>query len=75
MTRDIIFMGKTIKFRGLPKAFIPSQSINTLGGWINHSCKVKFKIIYENIMDYRGSKTENNSVKSNEYMVVDIISV
>jgi len=46
------------------KLFIPSQSRKIFGGWSNYSGKVTSKKIYENIMEYRGSKSDvNMSVK------------
>jgi hypothetical protein len=45
------------------KLFIPSQNRKIYDGWNNYSGKVKIKKIYENIMDYRGSKSVNKTVK------------
>lgn len=47
------------------KLIIPSNSRKTICGWSNDSCKVTIYKIYENIMGYRGSKSNCKKVHYN----------
>jgi hypothetical protein len=47
----------------LLKLLVPSCSWKTISGWTNHSCMVTSQKMIEREMEYRGSKSDNFSVK------------
>lgn len=61
-SRKTLYWDKLSNSGDALKLIIPSNSRKTISGWSNYPCMVTSYKIYENIMGYRGSKSNSSRV-------------